>query len=178
MPTDGFGRTCPSPSAGSNPAGPAADRPTVSPVHLAHRAVPRACAPWPPSPRRPPPWPPHRPSHPPPTRTRATPRCSPGGAGRTGRLGNGTTTDSLGPVSVTSLFRGDVDQISAGGTSSSDSFVLARTAKTVKSWGNNATSQLGDGTVTPSATPVKVLPPGSGIAHVATAETGRSSFAY
>ncbi|WTT06109.1 RCC1 domain-containing protein [Streptomyces sp. NBC_00090] len=51
------------------------------------------------------------------------------GAGRTGQLGNGTLTDSLSPSSVTSLFRGDVDQVSAGDTSSSDSFVLARTGK-------------------------------------------------
>lgn len=67
------------------------------------------------------------------------------GAGRTGQLGNGTMTDSLSPTSVTSLFRGDVDQISAGGTSSADSFVLARTDKTVKSWGHNSAGQLGNG---------------------------------
>ncbi|MFD3653680.1 RCC1-like domain-containing protein [Streptomyces sp. NPDC058620] len=67
------------------------------------------------------------------------------GAGRTGQLGNGTSTDSLTPASVTSLFRGDVDQLSAGGTSSSDSFALARTDKTVKSWGNNSMGQLGNG---------------------------------
>lgn len=67
------------------------------------------------------------------------------GAGRTGQLGNGTTTDSLSPSSVTSLVRGDVDQISAGGTSSADSFALARTDKTVTSWGHNSSGQLGNG---------------------------------
>ncbi|MEU8763816.1 sialidase [Streptomyces sp. NPDC048659] len=67
------------------------------------------------------------------------------GAGRTGQLGNGTLNDSLSPTSVTSLFRGDVDQMSAGGTSSADSFVLARTDKTVKSWGHNSSGQLGNG---------------------------------
>ncbi|MFD5328445.1 RCC1-like domain-containing protein [Streptomyces sp. NPDC127092] len=67
------------------------------------------------------------------------------GAGRTGQLGNGTLADSLSPTSVTSLFRGDVDQMSAGGTSSADSFVLARTDKTVKSWGHNSSGQLGNG---------------------------------
>ncbi|MFJ7493935.1 RCC1 domain-containing protein [Streptomyces sp. NPDC097727] len=67
------------------------------------------------------------------------------GAGRTGQLGNGTMTDSLSPASVTSLFRGDVSQISAGGTSSADSFALARTHNTVKSWGNNSAGQLGNG---------------------------------
>ncbi|MFJ2093618.1 RCC1-like domain-containing protein [Streptomyces sp. NPDC087901] len=78
------------------------------------------------------------------------------GAGRTGQLGNGTATDSLSPASVTSLFRGDVDQISAGGTSSSDSFVLARTAKTVKSWGNNSMGQLGNGGSTNQPVPTTV----------------------
>ncbi|MFI6648808.1 RCC1-like domain-containing protein [Streptomyces sp. NPDC050529] len=78
------------------------------------------------------------------------------GAGRTGQLGNGTTTDSLSPASVTSLFRGDVDQISAGGYSSSDSFVLARTAKTVKSWGNNSMGQLGNGGSTNQPVPTTV----------------------
>ncbi len=67
------------------------------------------------------------------------------GAGRTGQLGNGTLADSLSPSSVTSLFRGDVDQVSAGGTSSADSFALARTDKTVKSWGHNSSGQLGTG---------------------------------
>ncbi|MEU7017876.1 sialidase [Streptomyces sp. NPDC046385] len=67
------------------------------------------------------------------------------GAGRTGQLGNGTLSDSLSPTSVTSLFRGDVDQMSAGGTSSADSFALARTDKTVKSWGHNSSGQLGNG---------------------------------
>lgn len=67
------------------------------------------------------------------------------GAGRTGQLGNGTLADSLSPTSVTSLFRGDVDQMSAGGTSSADSFALARTDKTVKSWGHNSSGQLGNG---------------------------------
>ncbi|MFE7778190.1 RCC1-like domain-containing protein [Streptomyces sp. NPDC057445] len=67
------------------------------------------------------------------------------GAGRTGQLGNGTMTDSLSPSSVTSLFRGDVDQLSGGGTSSSDSFALARTDRTVKSWGHNSSGQLGNG---------------------------------
>ncbi|MEU6980635.1 MULTISPECIES: sialidase [unclassified Streptomyces] len=67
------------------------------------------------------------------------------GAGRTGQLGNGTLNDSLSPASVTSLFRGDVDQMSAGGTSSADSFTLARTDKTVKSWGHNSSGQLGNG---------------------------------
>jgi len=78
------------------------------------------------------------------------------GAGRTGQLGNGTLADSLSPTSVTSLFRGDVDQISAGGTSSADSFVLARTDKTVKSWGAGRTGQLGNGGNTNQTVPTTV----------------------
>ncbi|MFF8379557.1 RCC1-like domain-containing protein [Streptomyces sp. NPDC015661] len=78
------------------------------------------------------------------------------GAGRTGQLGNGTLADSLSPTSVTSLFRGDVDQVSAGGTSSADSFVLARTDKTVKSWGHNSSGQLGNGGNTNQTVPTTV----------------------
>lgn len=78
------------------------------------------------------------------------------GAGRTGQLGNGTMTDSLSPASVTSLFRGDVTQMSAGGTSSSDSFVLARTGKTVKTWGHNSSGQLGNGSRASQAVPITV----------------------
>lgn len=78
------------------------------------------------------------------------------GAGRTGQLGNGTMTDSLSPTSVTSLFRSDVDQISAGGTSSADSFALARTGKTLKAWGHNSSGQLGRGDNANQAMPVTV----------------------
>ncbi|MFD0123611.1 RCC1-like domain-containing protein [Streptomyces virginiae] len=78
------------------------------------------------------------------------------GAGRTGQLGNGTLADSLSPSSVTSLFRGDVDEISAGGTSSADSFVLARTDSTVKSWGHNSSGQLGNGGNTNQTVPTTV----------------------
>ncbi|WP_328906504.1 sialidase [Streptomyces sp. NBC_00234] len=92
------------------------------------------------------------------------------GAGRTGQLGNGTSTDSLTPASVTSLFRGDVDQISAGGTSSSDSFALALTDKTIKSWGSNSMGQLGNGgsinqtvpTTVPRLTNIKDIAAGGG----------------
>ncbi|MEV6380495.1 sialidase [Streptomyces sp. NPDC051773] len=78
------------------------------------------------------------------------------GAGRTGQLGNGTLTDSLTPASVTSLFRGDVDQMSAGGTSSADSFALARTDSTVKAWGHNSSGQLGNGGNSNQTVPVTV----------------------
>ncbi|MGW2020333.1 RCC1 domain-containing protein [Streptomyces sp. NPDC001927] len=78
------------------------------------------------------------------------------GAGRTGQLGNGTLADSLSPSSVTDLVRSDVDQMSAGGTSSADSFALARTGTTVKSWGHNSSGQLGNGGNTNQAVPTTV----------------------
>ncbi|MCI3225449.1 sialidase [Streptomyces sp. NP-1717] len=78
------------------------------------------------------------------------------GAGRTGQLGNGTSADSSRPVPVKNLFRGDVDRISAGGTASSDTFALALTKKKVKSWGNNASGQLGNGNRKSQSAPATV----------------------
>lgn len=78
------------------------------------------------------------------------------GAGRTGQLGNGTSADSSHPVPVKSLFRGDVDRISAGGTASSDSFALALTNDRVKSWGHNASGQLGNGNRSSQSVPTTV----------------------
>lgn len=80
------------------------------------------------------------------------------GAGRTGQLGNGSVSDGLSPSSVTSLFRGDVAQISAGGTSSSDSFALAlaNATGTVKSWGHNSSGQLGNGGLANQLAPATV----------------------
>ncbi|MFC8510297.1 RCC1 domain-containing protein [Streptomyces sp. NPDC057411] len=106
------------------------------------------------------------------------------GAGRTGQLGNGTVNDSLSPTSVTSLFRGDVDQMSAGGTSSADSFVLARTDKTVKSWGHNSSGQLGNGgndnqtvpTTVPRLTNVKDVAAGG--KHALALDTGGQVYSW
>lgn len=78
------------------------------------------------------------------------------GAGRTGQLGNGATKDSTTPVPVTSLVRGDVQRISAGGTSSDDSFALAITNNTVKAWGHNSSGQLGNGDRTNRNVPTNV----------------------
>ncbi|MFF2185972.1 RCC1 domain-containing protein [Streptomyces sp. NPDC058155] len=78
------------------------------------------------------------------------------GAGRTGQLGNGAKADSSRPVPVNDLFRGDVDRISAGGTASTDSFALALTKKTVKSWGHNASGQLGNGSRKSQSVPTTV----------------------
>lgn len=78
------------------------------------------------------------------------------GAGRTGQLGNGAAKDSTTPVPVTSLVRGDVERISAGGTSSDDSFALALTNETVKAWGHNGSGQLGNGDRTNRNVPTNV----------------------
>ncbi|MFJ9580582.1 RCC1-like domain-containing protein [Streptomyces sp. NPDC101191] len=106
------------------------------------------------------------------------------GAGRTGQLGNGTLADSLSPTSVTSLFRGDVDQMSAGGTSSADSFTLARTDKTVKSWGHNSSGQLGNGgndnqtvpTTVPRLTNIKDIAAGG--KHALALDTGGQVYSW
>ena len=67
-----------------------------------------------------------------------------------GQVGNGTTTNSLTPVSMSGL--NGVTQISAGGE---DTCALL-TGGTVKCWGYNGYGQLGNGTNTDSSTPVTV----------------------
>jgi alpha-tubulin suppressor-like RCC1 family protein len=90
------------------------------------------------------------------------------GAGIVGQLGNGTMTDSPTPTAVTDLLRGDVKKISAGGTSAENSFALslASSGGTVRSWGHNASGQLGNSTHAAQKVPVKVpaLPPVKDIA--------------
>ncbi|MDY0816077.1 sialidase [Kitasatospora purpeofusca] len=78
------------------------------------------------------------------------------GAGDAGQLGNGTSTDSYSPASVTSLLRADVDQLVSGGVDATSGFVLARTGRSVKSWGDNVAGQLGNGGTTDHAVPETV----------------------
>ncbi|MEV4950049.1 sialidase [Streptomyces sp. NPDC053755] len=90
------------------------------------------------------------------------------GAGIVGQLGNGTMTDSATPTAVTDLLRGDIKKIAAGGTSSENGFALALASSggTVRSWGHNASGQLGNNTHAAQTVPVKVpnLPPVTDIA--------------
>lgn len=86
------------------------------------------------------------------------------------QLGDGTTTDRTAAVAVTGLAGKVITAVSAGLDHS-----LARADDgTVWSWGANALGQLGDGTTTPSASPVQA----SGLTNVvAVAATYARSFA-
>lgn len=75
-----------------------------------------------------------------------------------GQLGNGTTTDSLTPVSVIDLENGVVDLGSGG----SHNCVLT-TAGGVKCWGDNDYGQLGDSWTSNRTTPVDVVGLASGV---------------
>ncbi|WP_018801849.1 Ig-like domain repeat protein [Salinispora arenicola] len=81
-----------------------------------------------------------------------------------GQLGDGTTIDSPTPV-VVSLPTGVTATAVAGGATHS---LAVTSAGTVLAWGANAVGQLGDGTTTPSRTPVNVsLPSGVTVTAVA-----------
>ncbi|MDI1460815.1 cell wall anchor protein [Catellatospora sp. KI3] len=74
------------------------------------------------------------------------------GSNSHGQLGDGTTTERLTPVTVTGLAGLKVKAIAAG-----FDFSLAVLADgSVRSWGNNDSGQLGDGTTTERLTPVTV----------------------
>lgn len=74
------------------------------------------------------------------------------GANDFGQLGNGTTTDSLTPVTVTGLETSATEVIAGSGYACS-----LTTFATVKCWGWNDEGELGDGTTAERHTPVDVI---------------------
>lgn len=89
------------------------------------------------------------------------------GNNSTGKLGNGTETNSKTPVQVAGLESG-VRSVTVG-----SSFACALTSSgSVKCWGSNAEGQLGNGTNTISSVPVQVTGFETGVTSV---EAGRSS---
>lgn len=83
------------------------------------------------------------------------------GGNEHGQLGNGTTVDSLIPVSVTGLTSG-VTTISAGATHA----CALTTSGGVKCWGRNGSAELGNGSQTNSTVPVSVTGLGSGVSAI------------
>ena len=73
------------------------------------------------------------------------------GSNLLGSLGDGTTNDSLTPVTVVGI--NNAESITVG-----VQYACARLSTgTIRCWGYNSTGQLGDGTITNSPTPVQVL---------------------
>ena len=83
-----------------------------------------------------------------------------------GQLGDGTITNRLIPVDVSSLASG-VSAIAAGATHT----CAVMSTGGVKCWGSNSSGQLGDGTATNRLTPVDVYGLTSGVATIAVGET-------
>lgn len=77
------------------------------------------------------------------------------GENESGQLGNGTTTDSSVPVTVSGIT--DAAQVSVGRAGSNEGHACAvLNDHSVRCWGRNATGQLGNGTTTSSSVPVAV----------------------
>ncbi|WP_018220078.1 RCC1 domain-containing protein [Salinispora pacifica] len=89
----------------------------------------------------------------------------------TGQLDAGTTTNSSTPVVVDLPAGTTVTAVAAG---NAHSLALTSTG-TVLAWGTNSSGQLGDGTTTPSSTPLTVdLPAGTTITAIAASSSSHS----
>ncbi|MGG4451227.1 RCC1 domain-containing protein [Brevibacillus porteri] len=74
------------------------------------------------------------------------------GSGSSGQIGDGSYSEKFVPVNIPELT--DIEQI-ASGPSAYHSIALKRDG-TVYAWGSNSQGQLGDGTISSSARPVKI----------------------
>jgi alpha-tubulin suppressor-like RCC1 family protein len=92
-----------------------------------------------------------------------------------GQLGNGTTTDSNVPVSVT--LPQTATQVSLGGSLASNGQTIALLSDgSVWMWGNNSYGQLGNGTYSSSTTPVPVSVP-NGVTFALVDSGGAAAYA-
>ncbi|MEU2549094.1 chromosome condensation regulator RCC1 [Streptomyces roseolus] len=94
------------------------------------------------------------------------------GTNNVGQIGNATTTDQPTPGDVTGLARSDVRLLSGGGGNPADTeFAVALLNDgTVKSWGANASGQLGNGTLTQQHVPTTV----AGLSGVSVVDAGQN----
>jgi len=83
------------------------------------------------------------------------------GDNSSGQLGNGTTTDSLTPVTVSGL-PANISSISSGNMHN----CVLGTSGGVKCWGRNSDGQLGDGTTATRTTPVDVTGLSSSVSEI------------
>lgn len=79
------------------------------------------------------------------------------GANESGQLGNGTTAPSNVPLEVAN--GGPFDVIAAGGAQSCA--ISSETEARVFCWGSNSSGELGNGSFTPSASPIPILTVGN-----------------
>ena len=70
-----------------------------------------------------------------------------------GQLGDGTTTNSIAPVTVSGL----TDAVAISATASFEHWCVVLADSTARCWGRNDSGQLGNGTTTDSNVPVPVL---------------------
>jgi alpha-tubulin suppressor-like RCC1 family protein len=97
------------------------------------------------------------------------------GYNQVGQLGDRTTTDSAVPVQV--ALPGPVDQVFQGGSGAKNGQTIAILANgTLWTWGNGTHGQLGNGGITSSKTPIRIVLPG-GARAAKVASGGYASYA-
>jgi alpha-tubulin suppressor-like RCC1 family protein len=97
------------------------------------------------------------------------------GANGQGQVGDGTTTNALSPVRV-HLPR-PVTQVAEGGSINSNGQTIVMLSNgTLRAWGTDTFSQLGDGGTTNQLLPIKIAPP-AGVTYKYIASGGSTSYA-